>query len=151
MFSYHHEPALKSLRRTPKLTALLIVAIGVGICVSTTFVALRHILGQDPFPGASASLYHVRIDSWGANAAWNPDDPKSIPTQLTYKDAETLMRSTIPARQTATYITNEFVFPDAKAGRPYAATARLVSKDFFGMFRVPFRYGGPWTRADELK
>src|SRR2546430_1925201 len=123
MLRYHIKIATKSLRRTPALTALLVSAIAVGICVSTTFVALRHLLGKDPFPGASATLYHVRIDSWGANAAWNPADPKSLPTQLTYKDAETLMRSPIPTHQTPTYIASEFVFPDPKIGRPYSARA----------------------------
>ena len=151
MLRYHIKIALKSLRRTPLLTVLLVAAIAVGICVSTTFVALRHLLGKDPFPGASATLYHVRIDSWGANSAWNPVDPKSIPTQLTYKDVQALMHSTIPSRQTPMYITSYFVFPDPKLGRPYSANARVVASDFFTMFRVPFRFGGPWSRAEESK
>src|SRR5258705_56207 len=73
MLLYQIRIALKSLRRSPVLTALLIAAIAVGICVSTTFVALRHMLGKDPLPGASLTLYHVRLDSWGGGEAWDPD------------------------------------------------------------------------------
>src|SRR5258708_24466768 len=150
MLLYQIRIALKSLRRSPVLTALLIAAIAVGICVSTTFVALRHMLGKDPLPGASLTLYHVRLDSWGGGKAWDPDKPESLPTQLTWKDAQALMRSRIPAHQTATYIASYFVFPEKKAVKPYSDKVRLVGTDFFTMFRLPFRYGGPWGRpADE--
>ena len=39
MLSYYVQTALRSLRRTPILTAVLIGAIALGICISTTFIA----------------------------------------------------------------------------------------------------------------
>lgn len=151
MFLYNIRIAAKSLRRNPVLTTLLIGAIALGICVSTTFVALRHMLGKDPLPRKSANVFYVRLDSWDPARAYVPDDPKSLPSQVTYRDAKDLMRSKIPTHQSASFKSSFFVFPDPKVARPYNETVRLVASDFFPMFNVPFKYGSGWDRAAEAK
>jgi putative ABC transport system permease protein len=154
MLTYHLNTALRSLRRNPILSSLLIAGIALGICVSTSFITLRHMYTQDLLPGKSNRLFYVRLDSWGAREPFrqgiNPS-PHGIPDQVTYKDARNLMRSPIPVRQTPTYITSMFVYPDPKVARPYQPDIRLVFSDFFDMFRAPFRYGGPWTKAADAK
>src|SRR5215212_6835646 len=142
MLVYQIKTALLSLRRSPVLTLLLITGIALGICVSTAFVTLRHMYTQDPLPGKSDKVFYVRLDSWGKDAPRNND--QVIPDQITYKDAKALMRSPIPVRQTATFITTMFVHPDPKIARPYQPQIRLASSDLFAMFNMPFRYGGPW-------
>jgi putative ABC transport system permease protein len=119
--------------------------------VSTSFIALRHIFEKDPLPGKSGTIFNVRLDNWDPTRAWDPENPKSLPTQITYRDMRALMQSNIPVRQTGTYRTRFFVHPDPKVGRPYAADVRLVFSDFFTMFNVPFAYGGPWTKAADEK
>jgi putative ABC transport system permease protein len=151
MLSYNVKIALKSLRRNPVLTALLIGAIALGICVSTTFIALRHIFEKDPLPGKSHVLYNVRLDNWDPQRAWDAEDPKSLPTQITYRDMRELMKSDIPLRQTGTFRTRAFIHPDPKVGRPYAEDVRMVFSDFFPMFDVRFQYGGPWDKAADAK
>jgi putative ABC transport system permease protein len=151
MLSYNIKIALKSLRRNPILTALLIGAIALGICVSTTFIALRHIFEKDPLPGKSSTMFYVRLDNWDPARAYNAEDPKSLPTQITYRDMRELMKSEIPTRQTGTYRSRFFVHPDPKVGRPYAEDVRMVFSDFFTMFNVPFQYGGPWDKAADAK
>ena len=151
MLSYNVKIAIKSLRRNPILTSLLIGAIALGICVSTTFIALRHILEKDPLPGKSSALFNVRLDNWDPQRAWNAEDPKSLPTQITYRDMRELMKSDIPTRQTGTYRSRFFIFPDPKVGRPYAEDVRLVFSDFFPMFDLKFQYGGPWDKAADAK
>lgn len=151
MLSYNVKIAVKSLRRNPVLTGLLIGAIALGICVSTTFIALRHIFEKDPLPGKSQTIFNVRLDNWDPQRAWNAEDPKSLPTQITYRDMRELMKSDIPVRQTGTFRTRFFVHPDPKVGRPYAENVRVVFADFFPMFNVKFRYGGPWDKAADAK
>lgn len=151
MFLYNVRIALKSLRRNPILTVLLISAIALGICVSTTFVALRHIFEKDPLPGKSQNLFYVRMDNWDPSRAYIAEDPRSLPYQITYRDAKALLRSDIPTRQTASFKTNAFVHPDPKVGRPFAEDIRVVSTDFFTMFDLPFQYGGPWDKAADAK
>ncbi|MFP5247244.1 MAG: ABC transporter permease, partial [Thermoanaerobaculia bacterium] len=145
MLGYNLKIALKSLRRNPVLTALLIGAIALGICVSTSFVTLRHLFTQDPLPGKSDQVFYVQLDSWGRNEPYDEDDPTVLPDQITYRDARNLMNSKIPLRQTPTFITRSFVHPDPKMARPFQADIRLAFSDFFQIFNIPFRYGGPWT------
>ena len=151
MLGYNIKIALKSLRRNPVLTALLIGAIALGICVSTTFIALRHLFGKDPLPDKSHTLFYVRMDNWDPQRAYVAEDPNSLPSQITYRDAMALMKSDIPVRHTPTYKTNLFVHPDPKMGRPFAENIRVTRNDFFQMFDVPFRYGGPWDEAADAK
>jgi putative ABC transport system permease protein len=151
MLLYNVRIAIKSLRRNPVLTALLIGAIALGICVSTTFIALRHIFEKDPLPGKSSTLFYVRLDNWDPQRAYVAEDPNSIPTQLTYRDGRALMKSTIPTRQSLSYKASGFVHPDPKVSRPFAENLRLVFTDFFTMFNVPFEYGGPWDKAADAK
>jgi putative ABC transport system permease protein len=151
MLAYNIKIALKSLRRNPILTLLLIGAIALGICVSTTFIALRHIFEKDPLPGKSQTLFYVRMDNWDAQRAYVAEDPRSLPTQITYRDARALLKSDIPTRQTASFKTNMFIFPDPKVGRPFSQNIRVVSSDFFHMFNLPFQYGGPWDKAADAK
>jgi putative ABC transport system permease protein len=151
MLTYNVKIAFNSLRRNPVLTGLLIGAIALGICVSTTFIALRHIFEKDPLRGKSSQLFNVRLDNWDPQRAWNAEDPKSLPSQITYRDMRELMKSTIPTRQTASFRTRFFIHPDPKVGRPYAENIRLVFADFFPMFDVKFEYGGPWDKAADAK
>ena len=151
MLSYHLKIAFKSLRRNPILTALLIGAIALGICVSTSFVTLRHLFTQDPLPGKSGKVYSVQLDSWGTDRPFRDDDPSLLPDQVTYRDARGLMRSTIPARQTPAFMTRMFVHPDPKIARPFQAEVRMAFSDFFTIFDLPFQYGGPWTKASDAK
>src|SRR5688500_10788923 len=151
MFLYNIRIGLKSLRRNPILTALLIGAIALGICVSTSFIALRLIFEKDPLPGKSHTLFYVRLDNWDPTRAWNAEDPKSLPSQITYRDMRELMKSNIPTRQTASFRSRFFVHPDPKVGRPYAENIRFVFADFFPMFDVKFQYGGPWDKAADAK
>ena len=151
MLLYNIRIAAKSLRRNPILSVLLVCAIALGICVSTTFIALRHMLEKDPLPGKSRSLFYVRMDNWDPQRAYVAEDPNSLPNQVTYRDARALLKSDIPTRMTPSFTTRMFVHPDPKMGRPYATDIRVVLNDFFHMFDMPFQYGGPWDKAADRK
>ena len=151
MLIYNLTIALRSLRRNPILSCLLIGGIAIGICVSTAFITLRHLYGQNMLPGKSDQVFYVRLDSWGKDRAYVREDPRSIPDQITYRDARGLLRSPIPVRQTPSFVSAMFVHPDPRIARPYQADVRLVYGDFFDIFDVPFRHGGPWTRSDDAK
>lgn len=151
MLGYYVQTALRSLRRTPVLTSVLIGAIALGICISTTFIALRHVFEKDPLPGRSRSLFYVRLDNWDPARAYVAEDPKSIPPQITYKDMRALMRSTIPVHQTGTFVSRMFVFPESAKVRPFREPIRIVFSDFFPMFNIPFQYGSGWDKAADAK
>ena len=149
MFTYHLKTAVTSLKRNPILTALLVGGIALGICVSTAFVTLQHMFTQELVPGKSDEIFYVRLDTWGKDVERFAG--QTIPDQVTYKDALALMRSNIPVRQTPTFITRMFVHPDPKVARPYQPDIRMTGSDLFEMFRIPFRYGGPWPKSVDAK
>jgi putative ABC transport system permease protein len=150
MFLYNLRIALLSLRRNPILSSVIVGGIALGIAVATLFSTMRHVLAKDPVPAKSRALHYVRLDNWDPLKPYPGDDPTRPPTQITYQDMVNLMRSDVPARQSGMFKSNLYVFPDPKVGRPTKQMTRLCFADFFPMFQVPFRYGGPWDRkADE--
>ena len=109
MLGYNIRIAFKSLRRNPWLTTLLISAIAIGICISTTFTTLRHTFAKDPLPGKSNQLFYVRMDNWDPAQPYPGDDPKSLPPQVSYRDMRELMKSNIPTRQTGSFQSRLFL------------------------------------------
>jgi len=144
MLAYQLRIAWKSLRRSPAHTLIVGGGIALGVAVSTLFATVRHSFAKDPIPDKSAVLYNVRMDTWGPVDPYPGGKP---PPQVTYQDMVALMRSDIPARQTGTFKASLYVFPDPRVGRPRRELVRLCFSDFFPMFEVPFRFGGPWDRA----
>ncbi len=154
MLRYNIRIAIKSLRRNPILTSVIIGGIALGICASTTFTTVRHMFARDPLPGKSSNLFYVRMDNWDPHAPYPtaPGGPgEAIPPQISYRDAMALMRSNMPVRQSASFIGQMTVYPDPKVGRPSSEMIRLVFSDFFPMFEVPFAYGGPWDKRADAK
>lgn len=148
MFGYYLELALSSLKRNKVLTALMVVAIGLGIGASMTMLTLLHVLSADPIPGRSAHLFYPQIDPQGMDNYTKGEDP---PDQLTWIDAMNLLRAHKGVRQVAMTGGRVTVRPPQGDARAFFADARFTSADFFAMFEVPFAYGGGWTAQDDDK
>ncbi len=148
MFGYYLTLALCSLRRSPALTALMIVAIGVGIGISMTTLAIFRTAAGNPIPGKSAELFAPQIDNCG-DCRLPPMTADRIPVGLTYRDAMALMSLHAAAAQAVMYPTAVAVTPPDPQIYPLQVVARATGADFFPMFDVPFRYGAPWGRQDD--
>ncbi len=143
MLGYQLRLAWKSLRRNPGHSLIVCAGIALGVAVSTLFATVRHSFAKDPIPGKSELLYYVRMDNWDPNQPYPGNVP---PPQVTYQDMAALMRSDIPVRQSGSFKTSLYVFPDARIGRPQRETIRLCFSDYFAMLEIPFKYGGAWDR-----
>lgn len=146
MFRYYLQLALVSLRKNKVLTALMVVAIALGIGASMTSATVLRILSGDPLPDRSTHIYRAQIDPRDKNDYKPGDEP---PDQLTRLDAETLLREHRADRQAMMTGGNVPVVPDRQGVEPFFAGARYTSADFFPMFDVPFKYGGPWHAAED--
>src|SRR5690242_5413796 len=62
MLSYYLALALRSLKRSPVLSGLMVLAIGLGIGASMTMLTVLHVMTDDPLPGRSGNLYAPMID-----------------------------------------------------------------------------------------
>ncbi len=152
MFGYYFSLALRSLRRNVVLTALMILAIGVGIGASMTTLTIFRTMSGDPIPDRSRQLFAAQIDNYGplhfgSLKAFQTSD--QLPPNLTYIDAVALMRAHAAAHQAAMFGTTVPVTPPRAGQLPFQVAARATYADFFSMFEVPFQYGAPWSAADD--
>ena len=152
MFNYNVKLALKSMRRNPIMTALMVAAIAVGIGVSMTTLTVHYMMSGNPIPEKSDLLFAVTIDSWDPIRPFNSDKPERAPHQLTFHDAERLIAIGKGKRQTAMFESSLIIEPITAEELPFEAGARVTSGDFFPMFNVPFIYGSGWdSSADESR
>src|SRR3954469_4721400 len=131
MFGYYMELALRSLRRSRALTALMILAVALGIGASMTTLTVLHVLSGDPMPGRSGSLYYPQLDPRDMND-YTPDTP--LPTQVSWADGMNLLTARRADRQ-ALMVGGEVAVqsPDQREDPLYSA-ARYTTADFFPMF-----------------
>jgi putative ABC transport system permease protein len=151
MFGYHVRLGLKSLRRNPVLTVLMIGAIGLGIAVCLTTLNVYSMVSGNPLAARNDLEYAVQVDSWDPNEGWDKDRPGLAPYEMTYRDAQAVYESEIPDRKV---IMRKGAFVLASAdekseAKPYIVLARLTTPDFFSMFAVPFKYGAGWDTEAE--
>jgi putative ABC transport system permease protein len=149
MFGYYLKLALRSLRRNVVLTALMVIAIGVGIGASMTMLTIFRAASGDPIPQKSAQLFVPQIDNFGPQPNAPPQSEDQLPNDLTYADAMALMRAHAAFHQAAMYATTVSITPPDASQIPIQGYARATYGDFFPMFDVPFEYGAPWGRVED--
>jgi putative ABC transport system permease protein len=146
MFGYHLDLALRSFRRSPALTALMVLAIALGIGASMTTLTVFHVLSGDPIPGKSDRLFYVQLDANERGGSPPGSEPLE---QLTRFDAEALLRDKRGERQVMMTGGSVAVQPAQTDRPPFFASARYTTADFFPMFETPWRYGHGWEAADD--
>ncbi|SEI50408.1 ABC transporter permease [Frateuria terrea] len=145
MFAYYFQLGLRSLRRNPLLTALMVMAIGFGVAASMITYSVFRATANNPIPQKSDQLYAVQI------ANWKPEDldKSEPPDALTYTDAVALMQAHRARRQTALYPVGPSVVPADASQLPFRETTYAWYGDAFAMFDIPFLYGGAWSAAED--
>jgi putative ABC transport system permease protein len=147
MFAYYLNLALRSLKRSPGLTALMILAIGFGVAASMTTYSVFRAVSGDPIPWKSSKLFVPQVDMWGPKR-WNGvhDEP---PDALDYIDAMALMHDHRGKRQSAIYPIAPSLVPTGAGRHPRNVGGHAVYGEFFPMLDAPFQYGGGWSADDD--
>ena len=146
MDGYYFRLALRSLRANPMLSALMVLALAVGIGTCMTTLTVLHVLSGDPLPGRSAHLYYPQIDPRGIAGYRSGEEPMG---QVTWIDGMNLLRAHRARRQALMSGGSVAVQPVRSGFDPFFESARYTTAEFFPMFGVPFRYGGAWDAADD--
>ena len=147
MFSYDLRLALASLRRNPGLTALMVLAIALGIAVCTVTFTVYHAMATNPIPQKSGQLYHVTLDTWSPERPYEEGKPEHPPMLLTYRDATYMHQAKAAPRTVLMYKSGALLVPERAGIKPFTATMRVTSHEFFPIFDVPFQYGQGWDEA----
>jgi len=146
MFGYYFQLALRSFKRNKVLTALMVLAIALGIGASMTTLTVFYILSGDPMPGKSQNLYYVQMDPQSMDGYTAGEEPEE---QVTRFDAEALLREKKGDRQALMTGGGASIEPEKQGLSPFVVDARYASADFFPMFDAPFAFGQGWTATED--
>ncbi|HVN43883.1 MAG TPA: ABC transporter permease [Steroidobacteraceae bacterium] len=143
MLPYYLRLAMRSFGRNPGITALMVLAIALGIAVCVMTLTVYHAMSGNPIWWKNDRLYAVTMDNWDPQHPLYPgrDLP---PPEMTYKDTQFLLTSSIPLRKVVMYPTEGVVSGVGRESAAQVAT-RVTTADFFAMFEVPFLYGNGWS------
>ena len=146
MFGYYLNLAVRSFKRNKALTALMVLAIALGIGASMTTLTVFHVLSGDPIPAKSDRLFYVQLDPESMRGFRPGEEPAR---QMTRLDSETLLKQKRGLRQTLMSGGNVVLSSDKPGSSPQLVDARYAASDFFPMFDVPLRYGRGWTAGED--
>ncbi|HEY1076270.1 MAG TPA: ABC transporter permease, partial [Fontimonas sp.] len=146
MLRYYSWLAGRSLRRNPALTALMVLAIGLGIASCITTLTVLRALSGDPMPTKSERLFVPQFDP----RDMNDYQPGAAPAeQLTYPDGVNLLKARRAKYQALMSGGSVVIQPEDPAIDAYIGDARYTSADFFPMFETPFASGSGWSATDD--
>ncbi|MCL1051527.1 ABC transporter permease [Shewanella abyssi] len=140
MFFYYLDLAWRSIKKTPFLSLLMVLAISIGIGITITTLNIYKMASINPAGERSSTLFAVQLLSQDVDT-W-----QRINEQITYQDATNLLKSEVPVRQTAMFRTGLAVQTEDENFSPILEGVRVVEGDFFSMFAVPFLHGGTWSK-----
>jgi len=144
MFAYHLTTALRSLRGSPVLNALMVLSIAVGIGAAMTTLTVMRLLSGDPLPGHSQRIFYPQLDPRPAgDAGPRPYD------KLDYRSAMDLWQSARADRQAIVAESQAKLRAPERGGPAFMAQLLSTQADFFPMFQVPFAYGSGWRAQDD--
>lgn len=145
LLGYHLTLAWAGVRRARLMSVLIVV--GLSLSYATLAMALAMTAALNQPASAAPGLYAVQTGRSGVLPA-RSDDPMMkryaglAPVLMSFREAQTLLKSRIPTRQTATFCSEQLVQPPEQP--EFHTRVRFCSADFFGLFNIPFQYGGPW-------
>ena len=122
--------AMRQLRRTPALTAIIVTTLGVGIAASCTVFSWTRAILLDPIPGAARTSQVMALESTTPSGSWTPV------SWLDYRDFRKYLRS---------FDDLAAAYPISVAlgdvSRPERLSAELVSANFFDVLGVRPAFG----------
>lgn len=148
MFGYYLDLALRSLKRNPVLTTLMILALALGIGATITTLTVLKLLSGDPLPQKSTQLFYPQLDPYPKDQPFSRSG-KKLPWLMSYVDAMNLLHARKAARQAVMAMSQVKVTPQTQDGKSFYADGVMTTTDFFPMFDAPFRYGTGWASADD--
>jgi len=148
MLSYYFMLGVRSLRRNPALTALMVLTLAIGVAASVATLTILHVMSSNPIPQKSERLFVPLIDN-GPLEGYNPADSSHDFDQMSYIDASNLLKGGFGERRTALYGIGPEIEPARKDLPVISAQGVAPTRDFFAMFDVPFLYGQAWSEADD--
>lgn len=150
MLPFYLRGAVRSLRRTPVLSSVMVVDLALGLAIFMMAFTAVDSHTRDPIT-RRADLFHV---DWGTAPELDLESIESfqrvlamVPHMLlSYADAERLAAHPAVARSARTFTSRLALGHD---GKRIESAARFCTRELFAMFELRFQFGGPWSAAAE--
>jgi len=149
MFRYYFLLGIRSLRRNPALTALMVLTLAVGVAASISTLTILHVMSGDPIPQKSDRLFMPLMDNGPLKGYTPGEQPNDI--QMSYRDAINHLSAKFGERRAALYGILMAIEPARKDLPAIESEGVATNKDFFAMFDTPFVHGQAWTENDDTK
>jgi putative ABC transport system permease protein len=147
MFQYYFLLGIKSLRRNPALTALMVLTLAIGVAASVSTLTILHVMSGDPIPQKSDRLFTAILDPAPKEGYTPGDEPNDH--QFTYKDISNLLLSKQGERRAAMYGIEATAEPARKDLGAISMEGLAVTADTFAMFEIPFVSGQGWQASED--
>ena len=146
MFGYYLRLGLRQLRRSPVLTALVIMTLACGVAASMSTLTVLYMMSADPIPQKSDRLLTVTFDNSPADSDGGDED---IPKGLSWLDVKALREGGRGLRRSGMYGTGGIVEPQKAGVKNFVAQGIAVDRDFFAMMDASFSQGSVWRAEDD--
>lgn len=147
MTTYYIRLAWLSLKKTPILSLLMVLAIAVGIGSCLTIVTIYGALSNNPMAHKNNSIAAVQLNSWGDEGGYYENN--GIPVSLTYRDAKALYDADVAEQIVLTINSGMSVSKPGSEIDTSVEETRVVTRDFFDMFDVPIIDGSVWSEESD--
>ena len=150
MFRYYLLLGLRSLRRNPALTALMVLTLAIGVAASVATLTILHVMSGNPIPHKSERLLVPLIDV-APLRGYVPGEKAPYNNQSSYKDVRNYLASGQGVRRTALYEIGGSIEPARREDPVMDLDGIATTSDFFAMFEVPFLHGQAWSPSDDAR
>lgn len=148
MWHYYVKLSWLSIRKTPVLSLLMVLAIATGIASCLTILTLYAVISSNPMAHKNNSLFAVQLDSWGPDEAY--PEINGVPPQLTYRDAKALYDGGVADEIVIMTKVGVTVQPTDLSRAASIHRGRMTTCNFFTLFDVRFVYGGSWNDSADI-
>lgn len=142
MWKYYLKLSWLSIRKTPVLSALMVVAIATGIAASLTTLTLYSVIAGNPMAHKNDTLFAVQLDSWDPNEEYFAAN--GVPVSLTYQDATALYNAKVAEEMLIMSRAGLTISHPDTQETPRVEATRITTNSFFSLFDVTFLHGGSW-------
>ncbi|CAM4118809.1 ABC transporter permease [Pseudoalteromonas byunsanensis] len=126
------------------VSVLVVLLIATGLGAFGTTYSVYHIMSSNPMSDGQHNTRYVIIDDW------SPDkDLQWLPPLLSYQDGTALLELLGEGKGALTY-DSKLVAQQPDSSYVYELTTRATTPDFFSIFRAQFKYGAPWSMAEDI-
>jgi putative ABC transport system permease protein len=146
MWKFQFESAWLAIKRFPILSALIVVAIALGLAATMSTATIVWRISDDPLPGKSDKLRFVMIDAWEEGGYTSDFE---APDQVTFMDAMAMFEKAPAEKQAPMYQVGLTVQPEREDLAPSIQEGRATSRHFFEMFDYRIIEGAAWNSVEE--